>query len=308
MWILDGLLHGIQVNCELLTLDDHIRHKAITYLVLIIMGMILLSASLQGLEFKPGLPIPGAETTSGSPEPADGSDVLIIETENIFKIPFAILFVAFLINIIFRLVKNLNFKSIFKPMVGLLVLILLAVILDQIKINPLTIPTGGQSDINIIPPVLYQVEPIGDPPKVIIHFITIFLLLGFAVLMFLLVYKTIQRSEKEDLISSETGAALKAIAEGNDLGSVIIRCYLQLINIVKDEYGIEREESITQSEFERLLNSRGIPSPPLHELTALFEKVRYGGKMLNEKDEKTALDCLSAIRTASCHSGKEELS
>jgi hypothetical protein len=64
---------------------------------------------------------------------------------------------------------------------------------------------------------------------------------------------------------------------------------------LKKEQGIELEETMTAREFERLLEARGIPPAPVHQLTQLFEAARYGYRLPTPGDEQTAFDCLNAI-------------
>jgi hypothetical protein len=64
---------------------------------------------------------------------------------------------------------------------------------------------------------------------------------------------------------------------------------------LKKEQGIELEETMTAREFERLLEARGIPPVPVHQLTQLFEAARYGYRLPTPGDEQTAFDCLNAI-------------
>jgi Domain of unknown function (DUF4129) len=52
---------------------------------------------------------------------------------------------------------------------------------------------------------------------------------------------------------------------------------------------------MTAREFEALLEKRGVPSPPVHQLTRLFEMARYAAQAPGPAEEAQALDCLQAI-------------
>jgi hypothetical protein len=64
---------------------------------------------------------------------------------------------------------------------------------------------------------------------------------------------------------------------------------------VEKEQGIERKDFMTTREFENLLEAAGIPHDPIHQLTQLFEAVRYGNWRPNPMDEQKAIHCLQAI-------------
>jgi hypothetical protein len=61
------------------------------------------------------------------------------------------------------------------------------------------------------------------------------------------------------------------------------------------EQRIERKDFMTTREFEHLLETAGVPYDPIHQLTQLFEAVRYGNWQPNPVDEQKAIQCLQAI-------------
>jgi hypothetical protein len=64
---------------------------------------------------------------------------------------------------------------------------------------------------------------------------------------------------------------------------------------LEQEQGIERKDFMTTREFEHLLETAGVPHDPIHQLTRLFEAVRYGNWQPNPVDEQKAIHCLQAI-------------
>jgi hypothetical protein len=64
---------------------------------------------------------------------------------------------------------------------------------------------------------------------------------------------------------------------------------------LQKEQGIELAATMTARDFERLLEARGVPAAPVHQLTRLFEAARYGRWLPEPSDEQAAFDCLSAI-------------
>ncbi|HEX2992497.1 MAG TPA: DUF4129 domain-containing protein, partial [Anaerolineales bacterium] len=98
-----------------------------------------------------------------------------------------------------------------------------------------------------------------------------------------------------ELVGLEAEKARQALKAGVSLKDVIIHCYREMSLALKQEQGIERKEFMTTGEFERLLKSAGIPHEPIHQLTRLFDAVRYGNWQPNAAEEQMAIQCLEAI-------------
>ncbi len=90
-------------------------------------------------------------------------------------------------------------------------------------------------------------------------------------------------------------AAVESLQIGEDFRSVILRCYLEMTHVLKDEQGIERDANLTAREFMELLQKRGVPASPIHDLTLLFESARYSPLRPTEMDEQLGLNCLHEI-------------
>lgn len=286
-----------------LEMNNQFRRKSLFYIALIIIGMILLAASLTGLHFQPGSPVPGAETSQESTNPGYGSDAPVIDFHLVLRFPLVLIFTILLILIIFRLVKTRkNYKQILKLAGGLLAVLCLFLLLNQIEFASPAGSSGDSQGTDIPPTFIYDMAPIGDPPKEMFWFVTIALIIGAVFLIMWLLFQALHQPKKYDLIADEAGAALKAIESGCDLRNVIIRCYMQMLSIAEEEQGIKRLNSMTPREFECIVTAKGIPYPPIHQLTTLFEKVRYGSKPTSPSDERVAIECLSAIQL-SCISG-----
>jgi hypothetical protein len=109
-----------------------------------------------------------------------------------------------------------------------------------------------------------------------------------------------QRRLREPLknVEREAQAALDAIMAGADLREAILLCYLQMVETIKEYRGIYRDQDMTPREFEVFLEKRGVPRDPVHQLTRLFEDVRYGTFKPGRTDEQTAISSLSSIVSA----------
>ena len=64
---------------------------------------------------------------------------------------------------------------------------------------------------------------------------------------------------------------------------------------LQDEQEIKREESMTVEEFEKRIEAASAPQKPVHQLTNLFEAVRYGNWEPGPIDEKEAIKCFNDI-------------
>jgi hypothetical protein len=98
-----------------------------------------------------------------------------------------------------------------------------------------------------------------------------------------------------DRLTLQAEWALQTLKSGGDLKNVIVRCYWQMEQVLKEEQGIEKETAMTVREFEHLLEARGMPQLPVHQLTQLFEMVRYGRRATSAADEHQAIEAFTAI-------------
>jgi len=277
---------------------NQIRRKAFYLIALAAIGMILLASSVGHLEFKPGLPIPGADpaivssNTINAAYPTSVGSPFRLVSQAVLSLLFTVSLIALLVH----LVKRSNPKRILQFVLGAAIPLVLIFLIRW------TAPEESKPAIveaqRVQPPasLTYEIAPIGAPPAILYLIVGIVLAFAVIVLLTWLFLTTYRRAIPTDPISREAETALEAIQSGQDLRNVIIRCYLQMMQIVRDEHGIERRESVTPREFERLLSARGIPDQPIRELTRLFEKARYGNRASEHQDEMDAVNCLSAIR------------
>jgi hypothetical protein len=65
--------------------------------------------------------------------------------------------------------------------------------------------------------------------------------------------------------------------------------------VINQQRGIQRSQAMTPHEFEEYLATNGLPGAPVHQLTHLFEEVRYGDITAGSAEEQVALNSLTAI-------------
>ena len=90
-------------------------------------------------------------------------------------------------------------------------------------------------------------------------------------------------------------ASLDDLAEGAAWEDVIIRSYVEMGVVVNERRGIARDVEMTPHEFAQRLVSAGLPANPVHELTRLFERVRYSPHIADEQEMARAVACLEEI-------------
>lgn len=99
-------------------------------------------------------------------------------------------------------------------------------------------------------------------------------------------------------LAEEAQSAINAIEAGGDLRDIIMRCYFEMNKAVNDARNLKRTADMTAHEFEAFLLEKGLPREPIHNLTELFEQVRYSAFQPGKQEERVALNSLSAILSA----------
>jgi hypothetical protein len=268
--------------------------------------MVLLASSLGQVGFQPGLPVPGADPVGNSNLPVIQQDAISSGQDNhtgLLSI-FALATVGFLAAVAASVIRKANPKRIGQLALGLLVSILLLLLLDwTVPASPVTVISTAQS-AEAISAKAFEQSPIGVPPSELNTIVMICMGVGVALLSAWLLYKSKSKSIPQDRITLEADAALQAIKSGQDLKNVILRCYGQMMEYVKEARGIDRPESVTPREFEHILMGKGIHKESIHHLTRLFEKTRYSTRAPDKQDEMDAIECLTQIREQGTDHGK----
>lgn len=133
-----------------------------------------------------------------------------------------------------------------------------------------------------------------DPNLNIILDITLLILVGILV-WYLFQRYFLKPPSATDQLKAEVESAINEIESGVDLRNVIVRCYMDMCQILADRRGIQREQTMTPREFELELQKLGFPPSAVQRLTRLFELVRYGNDQLDLAAEQEAIYCLTTI-------------
>jgi hypothetical protein len=271
------------------------KQKTLLILGLVMLITMMIAASLPQLEFQPGMPLPRLDHNQVVTAPAEEQEFVAISISQFILIFFALIFTGSMLYVLYRLFKGADWKLLasFIPSMLVVSLITLGVIFLI-----MLLPKSGNSlpaDLPLPTATPPATSPLGPVPSLLIWLVGI----GLLVIMLLLgawIFFSISRQPSTiDVVGLEAEKAWQALKTGLDLKDVIVKCYRQMSLALEKEQGIEREAFMTTREFEKLLEEAGVPQAPVHQLTQLFEAVRYGNWQSNPADEQKAIHCLEDI-------------
>ncbi len=273
------------------------RTKRIVFILLAtaLAGLLLLSISVTDLQFQSGMPFPGAangETatqTSSLPPAVERSSIPVVE------VILAVALIIVIVAVPARLIGLVKDWGALRLLIGLVLVLALLSVLPRIAPGePVPLPTESSGAVPANQPA-YATAPLGEPPAGFFWLAAAGLLTGIGLLAIYFWRRRQRPAETMEALSREAGSALQDLQEGKDFSDVIIRCYLQMMQLLRAERGIEREGSMTAREFESWLELHGIPSGPVQRLTYVFEKARYSKEQISGDDERTGKECLAQI-------------
>ena len=272
------------------------RRKTLILLGLMMILTVIIAASLSQLELQPGMPLPRLENNQVSLPPVEEEPLVAISINEFFKVLFALVLAGSMLYLIYRMIRGTSWKNLGTYIQPIVVIGLIACsIIFLIMLMPKT-----QGDLLVEMPLPTETplvtSPLGSVPVVLLWLVGIGLLVSSILLGIWIFAPSHSRRETAiDLVGLEAEKAWQALITGLDLKDVVVRCYRQMSLALEREQGIERKDFMTTREFEHLSGTAGVPQDPIHQLTRLFEAVRYGNWQPNPVDEQKAIHCLQAI-------------
>jgi hypothetical protein len=275
--------------------------------VIAVLSLILLAGSLNTLELKPGQEFhfeEAAETVYEQNVPEGWTGYLLV----LFRIILILGWVLIPLYLILLIFSKEARKRFLRDMVMVLPILVMLYLLNtsQVARN-----MAENLEINFQEMEMAEIEGPGDlappeftpPPDWVTTLAIVIIALVAAAILAGTIYIVWKRSRERTYepihrVEKEARAALDAIETGGDLREAIIRCYVQMIEALKEYRGIYRDRDMTAHEFELFLTKRGLPREPIHQLTQLFEQVRYGAQAPGRREENQAISSLSAIISA----------
>jgi hypothetical protein len=271
------------------------RRKALIFLGLVMIIMVIIAASLPRLELRPGLPLPSLENDQVVVVPVVSEPLVSISVNRFLGVFFALLLAGSMLYVFYRLLKGADWKSI----TGFILRVaFISLIIIGLAYLIMLLPSSGSSvstELPVLTPVPPVTAPLGAAPPALFWLVGIGLLVIGGLVGIWILTSSSRRPMPIDLVGFEAEKAWQALIHGLDLKDVIIKCYRQMSLALEKEQGIRRKDFMTTGEFEELLLAAGIPHDPIHQLTRLFEAVRYGNWQPNPVDEQNAIQCLEAI-------------
>lgn len=278
------------------------KRWALLFLGLAIVAMLLLSVSLPGLEFQPGQPFslgnapPPPEAASGLEMPGNFFLILIRGL-----LALALLLVP--VYVIFHLLTPEGRRKLLGDLAVLLMFFAAAEILSRLHRNApgsQQQPSGEQGGLNLpTPGPVATFTAQSTPALEIVVIVAIAFVIAVVIGIFYWLYRRRQDHYLEptslEQLANEAQNAVDALMAGENIKNIVIRSYFQMSRVLLQERDIKREQAMTPHEFEQTLVEKGLPYEPVHQLTHLFEEVRYGTKQPGKLEELRAIDCLSTI-------------
>jgi hypothetical protein len=163
----------------------------------------------------------------------------------------------------------------------------LLVLAPRTQVEPLAVPLPI--------PAPSARTPLGHPPALVVWLTVAGLALALLLLAAWLLRPAPPARRTLDLVGLEAERARSGLLLGGDARGVILACYARMSAALAEERGVARPGSATAREFEAQLAGLGLPQGPVHELTELFERARYGGRQPAEGEGARALACLAPI-------------
>ncbi|CAG0933134.1 hypothetical protein TFLX_02931 [Thermoflexales bacterium] len=275
-------------------MPDDAKRRTLIFLLLAASLMILIAAALPQLELKRGIPLPkwGGSTLSS---PIDSQPNVTISLSTFFKALLEAVGIIVAIYCIYKILKGVSWKETLGPALRLALVAGVAIVILFAFAN-LNVTSGSRVS-EVLPSELHLEEgpPLGSPPTILIWLVWISLGMMLLVLGIWASKRRTENRRAGDPVTLEAEYALQALTQGLDFRKVIVQCYRQMSVALHKEQGIELEHSMTAREFEQLLEAKGLPRDPVHQLTQLFEAARYSLRQFTPADEETAFECLSTI-------------
>jgi hypothetical protein len=258
-------------------MTNETKRKAILFLILAALITVLLAAALPQLELQKGVPLPNSNNLTETAGDKVLEYPLLISINTYVKTVIGLFLLIILIYLAVTRRRQMNFRdtALILLMIAALSLMLTSLMYAFSKVEISMLPTA----VEILPPGIPAAGiPLAPVPASLLWLVWIGLAGMIILLVFRMVSVRIQQKGDRDALVLEAEQAVGALKAGQDFSNVIIRCYEQMSRVLKKEQGLSLENTMTAREFEALLEKRGVPNPPVRQLTRLFEIARYAAQ------------------------------
>ncbi len=270
--------------------------------VIALAALMVLASGLGGMDFQEGRPFgTGAANSmrSAAIEAIRSVQAIPFQTQLLVGIMLIIMFALIGLLLSPELRKRL-FRAVIQAALTFWLLSIIFTrypnILAQIGIN-LSALSGEQGETTTAAPV-----PEFMPPQsaswvaYLLSFtlVALVLFIAWKIYSFWRELKT-SSSDIEAKLAKIARASIADLSAGRESTDVILNCYYRMSDAVSQRKSLDRNASMTPSEFASRLEAAGLPSDAVRTLTRLFESVRYGGQRSDPKMVNEAVACLTSI-------------
>ena len=284
------------------------RVMAFVFGVVALVTLLLLAISLNGLSLDPGLPFPLAYLLPDLNSGAAGSSEIMTNLLPILRVAMIVSWVLLPFCVVYLILSKQARRQLIRDLAIIVPVILILYFFTRLM---MALDLSGKA---AKPGVLSREALLSalnlpeytTPPAWINTSADVLIAVIIALIFYQIgrvFWKRRQRARNDALaiVSHEIQSTLTSLETGSDLRNAITVCYLKMMEAVREYRQLSRDKDMTPQEFESYLELCGIPHDPLHRLTLLFEKVRYGSLTPSQADEAEALESLSLI-VAACQS------
>ena len=261
------------------------KRKTLILLGLVMIITMITAASQPQLELQPGMPLPRLEN----------NQVMAAPVNEFIKFVFILILAGLMLYVMYKLLRGASWSDLTVVIQSILVI---SLVVGGFLFMIMLLPKSESSipmELPVPTPEPLVTSPLGPVPPVLFWLVGFGLLITSSLIGFWIFRSGFSRVTTIDLVGIEAEKAWQELITGLGLKDVIVKCYRQMSLALEKEQGIERKEFMTTGEFENLLEAAGVPHDPVHQLTQLFEAVRYGNWQPNPVDEQKAIRCLEAI-------------
>jgi len=270
------------------------KRKTLILLGVVILITMMIAANLPQLEFQPGMPLPRLEHGQVVAVPIEEDQSVSISAPTFILVFIALILAGATFYSMAQLFRGADWKFIAEVLRPILIV---SLVIGGLVFLIMLLPRSGSYtpiEMPVSTPGPVVTSPLGSAPPPLLWLVGIGLFV-ISVLVLVWITRPSQQASPMDLVGWEAEKARQALKTGMHLKEVIIHCYIQMSLALQQEQGIERKDFMTTGEFENLLETAGVPHEPIHQLTRLFDAVRYGNWQPNPVDEQMAIQCLEAI-------------
>ena len=279
------------------------KHIALFIICTGVIALVLLAGSLSNLKLQAGAPFPGS-STSGSTVTSSALQGAQNYGFPILRGIFALLFLGLILSVPIRMIAFLRLKRLLQLVIAAVILFVLIMVLPPTLPGQPSLSPSDSSAAAIRPAAEYLTSPLGRPPEGLVWSVLAVVVMGILGLIIWTLIQPAVPGDDSDRLQQEAENSLSELMQGRgDFKNVILRCYSQMTEVLRQDKAIERDGYMTAREFEQWLESKGIPPEPAQNLTDLFERVRYGQSPISDEEEQLGRQSLKEI-IHYCRQGK----